>query len=259
MRLIKNWLCICQTHGLYKLILFVGQHGQMKMFDNQQLTAQCSNNSKIMITQNDVNNQEYRNKEQICNQLEKELQDIMVMFSEERSKNEKVVQALKRDNKKLKRFKNNYERDLTSRVKYKNNDTEAIERIVTKEKEKLIHEYNSELCRREKHIKMLSDSVRTLEDENKHMLEIIYNKEQEIDGSQRHLDTVIANLRDDNKVLNKRLSTLQKDYEYMLSDKNMQISTLKEMMTSYSYKAKSEIRTSRVDYSCRRETAKPTE
>lgn len=168
----------------------------------------------------------------------------MKMFSEERRKNEKVVHALKSENKKLKKLRASYEKELSLKANYHQSDPDVVDRIVsqeitkykkllTKEKEKIIRDYNEELWRREKHIKMLSESVKVLEEENKHMLDIIYNKEKEYDGEHRQMDNVILNLRNDNKKLFNRLRVLEQDYDKMSKEKSLQISSLKEIISGF--------------------------
>lgn len=77
-----------------------------------------------------------------------------------------------------------------------------IERIVNKEvsgykkawaqeKENLVNRYNEEILRRDKHIKMLTDSIRNFEVENKHLLEVVYAKDREVSQIQKHLGTYI--------------------------------------------------------------------
>jgi hypothetical protein len=205
--------------------------------------------------------------------------NIMKMFSEERRKHEKVVHSLKSENKKLKKFKAACEKEFTSKAKFQQNDSELVDRVVsqeitkykkllTMEKENIIRDYNEQLWRREKHIKMLSESVRVLEEENKHMLDIIYNKEKEYDGEHRQMDNVILNLRKDNKNLYNKLKALEQEYDNMSREKSLQITSLKEIISGFDkgsgnslttldsvcgYKAKSQVRTSRVDYWLRRE------
>jgi hypothetical protein len=82
--------------------------------------------------------------------------------------------------------------------------------------------YLEEIKIRDKHIAVLTDSVRNHEVENKHLIEIIYAKEKEIDVAQKHLNTVIINLRKDNELLVKRLKALQRDYDYMVNQGHKQ-------------------------------------
>ena len=48
----------------------------------------------------------------------KELLDIISIFSEERKENNKQIQTLKHENKKLKQYKNIYDRDVSARNRY---------------------------------------------------------------------------------------------------------------------------------------------
>lgn len=65
--------------------------------------------------------------------------------------------------------------------------------MMAQEKEHLVTKCNDEIKRREKHIKRLSDSVRHLEIENKHLLEVMYAKDKEVDQLRQHLRKFIIN------------------------------------------------------------------
>lgn len=64
-------------------------------------------------------------------------------------------------------------------------------KAIGQEKESIIARYNEEIHRRDKHIKMLSESVRNFEIENKHLLEVVYAKEREISQMQSHLGRLL--------------------------------------------------------------------
>jgi hypothetical protein len=202
----------------------------------------------------------------------KELLDIISIFSEERKENNKQLQVLKHENKKLKHYKANYERDVSARNLYnkythRDYDNELIDKIVNqelgklkkmyaKEKESLLNHWNNE-------IQILTESVHKQEIENKHLVEIIYNKDQEIEGAHKRVENMIISLRKENK----RLKAKQNDYECVISDKNCQIHSLSEAIRGYQYtdhrrheklKSMSEIRSSRIDYRSSRESLVPS-
>lgn len=95
------------------------------------------------------------------------------------------------------------------------------------------------------------------------MLDILYAKDQELDGSHKQLENIIISLRKENK----RLKAKQQDYECIISDKNSQIYTLSETIRGYQYsdyrrheklKSMSEIRSSRIEYRSSRESLIPS-
>lgn len=137
-----------------------------------------------------------------------------------------------------------------------------LKKAYSKEKENLISQWNQEIKMRDHHIEILTESVRNAEIENKHLLDIIYAKDKEIDGNHVHLESIIR-LRKENK----RLKSKQQDYEQVISDKNCQIHSLSEAIREYQYsdyrrheklKSMSEIRSSRIDYRSSRESLIPS-
>lgn len=68
---------------------------------------------------NDWSDGEARNKERLYYMLEKELLDIISMFSEDRKDKNKLIDNLKHENKKLKHFKANWERESSARNRYR--------------------------------------------------------------------------------------------------------------------------------------------
>lgn len=147
-------------------------------------------------------------------------------------------------------------------------EVEHYKKLYTDEKASLTRKWKDEMKMRDHHIELLNESVRSQEIENKKLIEIIYTKEKEIDGSQKDLTEVIVTLRRDNKNLHKRIKAIEQDYEYMISNRNEQISYLNEALKAYQVsdmqrrekmKSMSEIRTSRLDYSQRRESLIPEE
>lgn len=155
----------------------------------------------------------------------KELLDIISLFSEERKENNKAIQVLKIENKKLKHYKAICERDVNNRNRFgkyntRDIDNDLIDKIVNqevakfkkayaKEKENLISQWNQEAKMRDHHIELLSESVQSQEIENKHLLDIIYTKDKEIEDSHKHLESIILSLRKENK----RLKCKQQNYD----------------------------------------------
>lgn len=92
---------------------------------------------------------------------------------------------------KLKQYKSTSQREASARNRQRSVDPELIERIVNqellkyrksyaKEKENIINSYTEEIKRREQHIKMITESLRHFEVENKSLMDIIYAKDREI-------------------------------------------------------------------------------
>lgn len=66
-------------------------------------------------------------------------------------------------------------------------EVNKYKQMMAQEKEHIVSKYSDEIKRREKHMKRLSDSIRHLEVENKHLLEVIYSKDKEVDQLRQHL------------------------------------------------------------------------
>lgn len=92
---------------------------------------------------------------------------------------------------KLKQYKSSSQREASARNRQRSVDPELIERIINqelikyrksyaKEKENIINSYTEEIKRREQHIKMITESLRHFEVENKNLMDIIYAKDREI-------------------------------------------------------------------------------
>ncbi|CAI2370046.1 unnamed protein product [Moneuplotes crassus] len=177
------------------------------------------------------------NQKRICGLIEKELLDIVNLYSEDRKVKSKQIDKLKRDNKKLKALVADFKRNSSRRNANQSLEPDLVNRIVKQEvakvnkqclqeKDALSCSYSEELQRRDRHISILKESIHHQENEIKHLINVIGNSDhcqcKKIQHRDKKMKRRIRNMnkmfKDLDKVLHKKVEVEIENSEEELED-----------------------------------------